>query len=90
MIRIDENLQVVVVVVTQGKQGCSFYIPDFNVTVHGIDLLEAQANAITYASAIYYYNVERNVEFKLDATYESAHKHCKTKKSFVTFIPLTK
>lgn len=90
MLVCDENLQIPVVV-TQEKTGVTaMYIPDFNFTVHGSDYIEAHAHAVMYASAIYYYNVERNIKFNLTATYEDAERLIEKKNSFATFICLTK
>lgn len=88
MIHVLDNVQIPVVVLpTRGK--FDIYVPDFDMTVHGASMMEAMAQAMTYASAIYYYNKERSVNFSLSTKYEDAQKFCKGRKSFVTFINLT-
>lgn len=89
MISVDPNLQIPIVVTTAKSGKCDIFIPDFQMTVHGFDYVDAQANAILKASAVYYYNMERNVAMELKETYMSAQKHCKKKNSFVTFMQLT-
>ena len=89
MIRIDTNLQIPIVVTTDKSGACDIFVPDFKMTIHGSDYVEAQAEAILKASAIYYYNLERNVKWELKETYDSATKHLKKKNSFVTFMGLT-
>lgn len=87
MLKINSDLQIPVVVTP--KAGCNIYIPDFKMTVHGENYVEAFADAIFKASAIYYYNLERNLKFQLNTTYEAAEQMCTEKGSFVTFICLT-
>ncbi|MCM1218624.1 MAG: hypothetical protein NC548_29395 [Lachnospiraceae bacterium] len=89
MVKIDNDLQIPVVV-SQAKSGkCDIYIPDMKITIHGEDFLEAWAEGVQKASAIYYYNVERNVKLVLKETYDSCHKYLGRGNCFVTFMPLT-
>lgn len=89
MINTDTNIQIPVVVVPV-KDKCDVLIPDLNVTIHGRDIVEALALSISYVSAIYYYNVERNYRLNLSTTYEQALALCPNRKSFATYIGLTK
>lgn len=89
MLHIKQDLQIPVVV-TQDKSGtCDIYVPDLEVTIHGKDYVDAVASAILKCSAIYYYNLERNLKFKFSTTYVQAEKMCKHKNSFATYIGLT-
>lgn len=89
MIRLNVELQIPVVV-TNAKDHCDIYVPDFKITVHGCDFVDAMANTILKASSIYYYNLERNIAFSLDTTYTEAEKLCKGKNMFATFATLTR
>lgn len=89
MITVDKNLQVPIVVTTAKSGKCDIFIPDFQITVHGFDYVDAQANAILKASAIYYYNMERNIQCELKETYASSQAYCTKRNSFVTFMQLT-
>lgn len=77
------------VLVTSMHDACDVYVPDLNITVHGKDYVDALANAMLKASAIYYYNKERNLSFPLETTYEQVEKMCKGRKQFATFIELS-
>ena len=87
--RINEDLQLPVVVKTQKKGSVNIYIPDLEITIHGADLVSALAEAILKSSAIYYYNIERNVRFEFKTTFAQCEKLC-TGKDFATFIGLTR
>ena len=76
-------------IVTNEKDNCSIYIPDFKITIHGSDFVEALANAVLSASAIYYYNLDRNLRLKLDTTYQDADAMCTKNNQFATFVTLT-
>lgn len=89
MISTKTNIQIPVVVIPT-KTECTVFIPDLNVTIHGRDIVEALALSISYASAIYFYNVERNIKLPMDTTYEQAEEKCPSRKSFVTYIGLSK
>lgn len=89
MFQFKKNIQVPVVVTTYKGGKCDIYIPDLNMTVHGIDYVDAQANAILKCSAIYYYNLERNVKFSFDTTYADAEKMCINDNQFATFVSIT-
>ena len=65
------------------------FLPDFNITVYGEDIVDVIAQAQLKGAALYYYNLERDVVITLKATYQEALSHCKTKNSFVTYISLT-
>ena len=78
------------VVITHDSTHCDIYIPDLDITVHGRDYVDAISNAIMKASAIYYYNLERNVTFELKTTYNDVECICKKMHgSFATYIALT-
>ena len=85
--KISSELQIPVII-DHDRMHCDVYIPDFDITVHGKDYVDAISNAILKASAIYYYNLERNLRFDLKTTYAMAEKMCKTKTSFATYIGL--
>lgn len=82
-----EDIQVPVVV-TNDKHHCDIYVPDFGLTIHGIDFVDAFSNAILKVSAIYYYNLDRNLQFEMKYTYQDAENLCK-KNQFATYIGLT-
>lgn len=78
------------VVITHDNKHCDIYVPDFDITVHGHDYVDAISNAIMKVSAIYYYNIERNVQFEFKTTYAMAENISKRiKGSFATYIALT-
>lgn len=79
------------VIITRGRKGCDIYIPDFNMTVHGVDYVDTIAAAIMCCSAVYYYNLERNVHWQLNTQYAQAEALARKKKhgSFATLICLT-
>lgn len=85
--RISSELQIPVIIDHDSKH-CDIYIPDFEITIHGHDYVDAISNAIFKASAIYYYNLERNLKFELKTTYQMAEAMCKKKSSFATYIGL--
>ena len=87
-ITIKKDLQIPVVI-QHTKTMCEVYIPDFSMTVHGTDYVDASADATMKASAVYYYNLERNLRLELKTTYTEAEAMCKAKGSFATFICLT-
>ena len=89
MIRLNCDLQIPVVVTT-GKDKCDIFVPDFDMTIHGRDFVEAMANTILKASSVYYYNLERNITFNLNTTYQEAEALCKGRNSFATFATLTR
>ena len=82
------NIQIPVVI-THDTNYCDIFIPDLHMTIHGIDYIDALANAHLHASAIYFYNIERNVKLDLKTTYADAERMCKRNGSFATFISLT-
>jgi len=87
--RIRKDFQIPVVI-THTKHKCDIYVPDFEVTIHGDDYVDAISNAIMKISAIYYYNLERNLTINLTTTYADAEKLCNNKRnSFATYIALT-
>ena len=77
------------VVITHDANHCDIFIPDLSMTIHGQDYVDAISNATLKASAIYYYNLERNLRFELTTTYADAEKLCDAKGSFATYIALT-
>jgi hypothetical protein len=78
------------VIITHDKKHCDIYIPDMDITVHGHDYVDTLSNAIMKASAIYYYNLERDLKLVLNTTYAQAEKLCATRKgSFTSYIGLT-
>lgn len=84
-----ENKPQIPVVASQLKDGkTNVFIPDLNITIHDVDFISALAKASMTASALYYYNLERNVIFDLKTKYADAEKLCDDN-SFVTFICLT-
>lgn len=83
-----ENNLAIPVLITKKRNSCDIYIPDLAITVHGEDYVDAIANAILKASAIYYYNLDRNLQFKLTHTYADVEAMCRHKQ-FATFINLT-
>ena len=89
MVHIDTELQIPIVVTKEKSGRCRIYVPDLKITIHGEDYIEAQAEAILKASAIYYYNAERNVHIPLEETYQSSQRFVERKDSFVTFMGLT-
>ena len=89
MLEINVDLTVPVLV-TLEQDGCSIYVPDLNITAHGEDYIGAMANTIMASSAIYYYNLERNIKFEFKTTYAQVQDMCKGKNQFATFASLTK
>lgn len=87
--RINEELQLPVIVQNKKKGNVDIYIPDLEITVHGKDLVSAMAEAILKSSAIYYYNIERNVRFEFKTTFSQCERLC-AGKDFATFIGLTR
>lgn len=85
----ENNELHVVCIITQTKQSCDVYVPDFKITAHGIDFVEALANAILSTSAIYFYNRDKNVTIKLKTSFEDAEKMCENKNQFATVLTLT-
>ena len=83
-----DDIQIPVVVTTD-KSGCDIFVPDLSITIHGIDFVDAMSNAILKSSAIYYYNLDRNLRFKLITTYEQAEAMCKKRNQFATYVNLT-
>lgn len=77
------------VLVTKTRTECNIYIPDLEITIHGRDYVEAISNAILKASAIYYYNLDRNLKFEFSTTYADVDKMCKHRGQFATYINLT-
>ena len=77
------------VLVTKSKKHCDIYIPDLDITIHGSDYVDAISNAILKASAIYYYNLDRNLRFEFKYTYADVERLCKSRGQFATFINLT-
>lgn len=82
-----EDLRIPVIVKATGKN-CDVFIPDLSMTIHGSDFVEAMANASLKASAIYFYNFEKNIEFKLSTEYDQAVSMCTEPNQFVTYICL--
>lgn len=83
----DEQVQVPVII-THKRKSCDIYIPDFEITVHGKDYVDTLASAIMTTSAVYYYNLERNLKMSLTTRFEDAEKLCTHASSFVSFIGL--
>lgn len=88
MIEMNKDLQIPVVI-THTDKYCDVFVPDLNITVHGRDYVDAIANAIYNASAIYYYSLERDLQITLDTTYEEAMEKRKSKQDFVMYVCLT-
>ncbi len=82
-----KDVQLAVVVEHDSKH-CDVYIPDLKITVHGDDYTDALANSMLKASAIYYYNLERNLKFDLKTSFKEASSMCKKSNQFVTYINL--
>ncbi len=85
--RVPRDVQIPVVI-THDSRKCDVYIPDLNMTVHGDDYVDAIANAILKASAVYFYNLERNVKFELNTTFGQASSMCRDSSQFATYIAL--
>lgn len=91
MILVRGDLQIPVIVDPK-NDGADVYIPDLEMTIHGSDFCDCLAKASLRASAIYYYNKERNIKVELTCTYEDAQRVCTEKydkDAFVTFVCLT-
>lgn len=84
---LDYDLQIPVIITKKDKK-CDLFIPDLDITVHGHDYVDTLANSILKASAIYFYNLERNLKFELTTTFVEASEMCDDKDSFVTYITL--
>lgn len=82
-----ENIQVPAVCKQLKDGSIDVYVPDFSLTTHGEDFIDALAKANLCCSAIYFYNLERNVKYPLTTKYDDAEKLCDNK-SFATFICL--
>lgn len=84
---VKKEIQVPVVITTPGTR-CDVFVPDLEVTIHGSDYVEAIANAILKASAIYFYNLERNLQFRFETSFAKASAIADKKDGFATFIKL--
>lgn len=84
----NENVKQIPVIIRSVGKACDVVIPDFNITVHGKDFIEAFATAASTVAAIYYYNLDRNVEIQLNTTYAEVERKCSAKNEFPTFLPL--
>ena len=80
---------IVPVLVTKRLKHCDIFIPDLDITIHGSDYVDAISNAILKASAIYYYNLDRNLKFEFSHSYADVERMCKSRGQFATFINLT-
>lgn len=80
------------IVITRGfgkNSGVSIYSPDLNIETRGTDIVDAMSKAQQCFSAMYYYNLSKNIELNLTCTYEDASREAKGKKrSFASFVPL--
>lgn len=77
------------IIIKPGKTQCDIYIPDLDMTVHGTDYVDAIANASMKASAVYFYNLERNIALEFKHTYASVEELAKkNKRWFATYIAL--
>lgn len=81
------DIQVPVVVTTPGNR-CDIYVPDLEMTIHGSDYVEAFANATLKASAVYFYNLERNLKFDLKTKFTQASNLADKVNGFATYIKL--
>lgn len=76
------------VVVTQLKDGYSVFVPDLSMKVYGYDYIDAMSSAILKASAVYFYNLERDLHFDLKTKFAEAEQMCTDGHSYATFIAL--
>ena len=77
------------VVIQRDNRHCDIYIPDLDMTVHGRDYVDTISKAIMTASAVYYYNLERNLQIKFKTPYAEVEKMClKHHGSFASYIGL--
>lgn len=83
---IRKDIQIPVVIM-HTKMYCDIYIPDMEITIHGRDYVDTISNAIMKASAIYYYNLERNIQIQFTTTYQQAESMCK-RGAFASYIGL--
>ena len=87
MFRLHKNLKVPVIVTQINKNQVNALIPDFNVTVHSHDFVSVISDATMVASSMYYFYIERNIQFELNCTLAKAEKMAmKKKNSFATLV----
>lgn len=78
------------VIVKRLSSGCDVFIPDLQITIHGQDFVDAIANASMKASAVYFYNYERNTKLPFTKTYAEVDAMSRRHKNwFTTYIALT-
>lgn len=92
MLRARDDIQIPVVVNPMKNGHADIFIPDLDLTIHGVDFVDGLAKASMRGSAIYYYNIERNIPIELTTTYEEASAICAErfdKDAFVTYVCFT-
>lgn len=67
---------------------CDIFIPDFHVTVHGHDYIDAMANAACLVNAVVYFNEEHNITTPLDTSYDDVQRLCENDDRFPSYIRL--
>lgn len=92
MIKARDDIQIPVIVEQQKTGRVDIFIPDLGLTIHGTDFVDGLAKASLRGSAIYYYNLERNLPIQLTTTYEEAQKICEenySNNAFVAYVCFT-
>ena len=86
----DSSVHVPVIVESSDNH-CDIYIPDLEITIHGSDYISAIANAVLKCSAIYYYNLERNLPFNIKKSYAEVEELAlkRGKGCFATYMCLS-
>lgn len=85
----DIQLPVVIRNGPRNNRGTFIYSPDLKLEVKGTDLVDAMSRAVQHFSAVYFYNLSKNVQIELSCTYEKACEHAKKdRRAFASFVPL--
>lgn len=83
---LQKDKSIIIPVLVSNDKTCDIYVPDMNITIHGQDFVDAYANVIINASAIYYYNRDRNVDVQFKTTYSDVEALCCKRGQFATVI----
>ena len=80
------TLNVVVIAEDRHSEGFSIKIPDLNIIALGRDFNTAMLTAKQTATAVYYYNLDRDVKIDFNTTYNEAESKLAKDTQFVTFL----
>ena len=77
----SKNIIAIPSVVYRPKDGpCSVFVPDLNITIHGVTFVDTLAETLMNVAAIITYRRDRNVPFNVEHTYDDlVEKYSKAK-----------